>query len=61
MPVPPEYRRASIEVEKFLLDAREAADLTTTHQTYTMVQGVLQALFDVLTPQDLIVWWTGQA
>jgi hypothetical protein len=38
MPVPPEYRRASIKFEQFLLDAREAADLTTTNQTYTMVQ-----------------------
>lgn len=42
MPVPSEYQRASIEFEKFLLDAREASGLTTTNQTYTMVQGVLQ-------------------
>jgi uncharacterized protein (DUF2267 family) len=54
MPVPPEYRRASIEFEKFLLDAREAADLTTTNQTYTMVQGVLQAFRRRLTIPEAI-------
>jgi uncharacterized protein (DUF2267 family) len=54
MPVPPEYRRASIEFEQFLLDAREAADLTTTNQTYTMVQGVLQAFRRRLTISEAI-------
>jgi uncharacterized protein (DUF2267 family) len=54
MPVPPEYRRASIEFEQFLLDAREAADLTTTNQTYTMVQGVLQAFRRRLTIPEAI-------
>jgi len=54
MPVPPEYRRASIDFEKFLLDAREAADLTTTNQTYTMVQGVLQAFRRRLTIPEAI-------
>jgi uncharacterized protein (DUF2267 family) len=41
MPVPPEYQRASQDFTKFLLDAREASGLATTHQVYTMVQGVL--------------------
>jgi uncharacterized protein (DUF2267 family) len=54
MPVPPEYRRASIEFEQFLLDAREVADLTTTNQTYTMVQGVLQAFRQRLTIPEAI-------
>jgi uncharacterized protein (DUF2267 family) len=54
MPVPPDYRRASIEFEQFLLDAREAADLTTTNQTYTMVQGVLQAFRRRLTIPEAI-------
>lgn len=54
MPVPPEYRRASIEFEQFLLDAREAAGLTTTNQTYTMVQGVLQAFRRRLTIPEAI-------
>lgn len=43
MPVPSEYQRASLEFDKFLLDAREASGLTTTNQAYTMVQGGLQA------------------
>ena len=42
MPVPPEYERASARFYSFLVDAREAAGLATTHQTYTMVQGVLR-------------------
>jgi uncharacterized protein (DUF2267 family) len=54
MPVPPEYRRASIDFEQFLLDAREAANLTTTNQTYTMVQGVLQAFRRRLTIAEAI-------
>ncbi len=42
MPVPAEYARASDQFYDFLVDARDAADLGTTHQAYTMVQGVLQ-------------------
>lgn len=43
MPVPVEYKRASMDFEQFMLDAREISGLATTHQTYTMVQGVFQA------------------
>lgn len=43
MPVPVEYKRASMTFEQFMLDARDISGLTTTHQTYTMVQGVFQA------------------
>lgn len=43
MPVPIEYKRASMDFEQFMLDAREISGLATTHQTYTMVQGVFQA------------------
>ena len=43
MPVPVEYKRASTIFEQFMLDARDISGLTTTHQTYTMVQGVFQA------------------
>lgn len=54
MPVPPEYERASAKFTEFLLAAREAGDLTTTNQAYTMVQGVLQAFRRRLTvPQAL--------
>ena len=43
MPVPPEYQRATDDFYKLLMDARDAAGLTTTNQAYTMVQGVFQA------------------
>lgn len=43
MPVPVEYQRATDAFYKFLDDARDNSDLTTTNQAYTMVQGVLQA------------------
>ena len=43
MPVPVEYKRASMDFEQFMLDAREISGLATTHQTYTMVQAVFQA------------------
>jgi uncharacterized protein (DUF2267 family) len=42
MPVPPEYQRATDDFYAFLTDARDTAGLATTHQTFTMVQGVLQ-------------------
>ena len=43
MPVPSEYQRATDEFYKLLMDARDAAGLTTTNQAYTVVQGVFQA------------------
>ena len=43
MPVPVEYKRASMDFERFMVDARDISGLATTHQTYTMVQGVFQA------------------
>lgn len=43
MPVPFEFKRASMAFEQFMLDARDISGLATTHQTYTMVQGVFQA------------------
>jgi uncharacterized protein (DUF2267 family) len=54
MPIPSEYQRASLDFEKFLLNAREASDLTTTNQTYTMVQGVLQTFRRRLTLAEAI-------
>jgi hypothetical protein len=31
MPIPSEYQRASLDFEKFLVDARKASDLTLSH------------------------------
>jgi uncharacterized protein (DUF2267 family) len=42
MTVPSEYLRATDHFSAFLLDARDMAGLVSTHQAYTMVQGVLQ-------------------
>ncbi len=42
MPMPMEYQRATDHFRKFLRDAQENSDLGSPHQTYTMVQGVLQ-------------------
>lgn len=56
MPVPPEYERASAKFTEFLLAAREAGDLTTTNQAYTMVQGVLQAFRRRLTVPQAIAF-----
>ena len=42
MPVPAEYQRATDDFYQLLKDARESADLTTTKQAYTMVQGVFR-------------------
>ena len=42
MPVPAEYQRIRDQLYAFLLDARDNADLGSTHQAYTMCQGVFQ-------------------
>jgi uncharacterized protein (DUF2267 family) len=54
MTVPLEYEFASRDFSQFLLDARDTASLTSTHQTYTMVQGVLQAFRRRLTIEDAV-------
>jgi uncharacterized protein (DUF2267 family) len=43
MPIPSEYQRASIEFERFMVDARDISGLATTNMAYNMVVGVLQA------------------
>lgn len=42
MTVPEDYRNASDDFEAFLLDLRDISGLQTTHQCYTMLQGVFQ-------------------
>ena len=54
MPVPPQYQRASDHFFAFLADARDEASLETTNQSYTMVQGVLQAFRRRLSLADAI-------
>jgi len=56
MPVPSEYSRAADHFYEFLLDARDTSDLGSTHQAYTMVQGVLQAFRRRLDIKDAILF-----
>lgn len=52
--MPTEYRLAGRRFLEFVEDARVAAGLQTSHQTYTMVQGVLQTFRRRLTVHDAI-------
>lgn len=52
MTVPAEYQRARDHLYAFLEDARDTAGLGSTHQAYTMVQGVLQAFRRRLDVRD---------
>jgi uncharacterized protein (DUF2267 family) len=56
MPVPLEYERASAKFYDYLVDARDTADLWSTHVTYTMTQGVFQAFRQRLSTQDAIAF-----
>jgi len=54
MTVPEQYEFAAQAFGAFMRDAREAAGLTSNHQTYTMVQGVFQAFRRRLEIKDAI-------
>jgi len=54
MPVPAEYQRATDHFTDFLVIARDLAGLGSTHQAYTMTQGVLHAFRRRLALPDAI-------
>lgn len=54
MTVPTEYTDASRHFEEFLVRARDAAGLTTTNQSFTMVEGVFRAFRRRLSLEDAI-------
>ncbi len=54
MPVPAEYERASVQFYNYLIDARDIADLWSTHVTYTMTQGVFQTFRRRISIQEAI-------
>lgn len=54
MPVPAEYERASAKFYEFLVDARDNADLWSSHVTYTMTQGVFQVFRRRISTQQAI-------
>jgi uncharacterized protein (DUF2267 family) len=56
MTVPQEYKRASEQFEKLLIDARDIAMLQTTNQSYTMVQAVLQTFRRRLDIKDALLF-----
>ncbi|ASY62720.1 hypothetical protein SJ05684_c12650 [Sinorhizobium sojae CCBAU 05684] len=56
MTIPMEYRKASADFERFILDARDIAALQTTNQAYTMVQAVLQTFRRRLEMSDALLF-----
>jgi uncharacterized protein (DUF2267 family) len=54
MTIPSEYQRASVEFEKFMVDARDLAGLSTTNMAYNMVVGVLHTFRRRLTVNDAL-------
>lgn len=54
MPMPMDYQRATDHFREFMKDAREESFLGSPHQTYTMVQGVLQTFRRRLEIKDAI-------
>lgn len=56
MPVPSEYQRATDDFFRFLVKVRDLAGFGSTHQAYTMVQGVLQTFRRRLEVKDAILF-----
>lgn len=56
MTVPNEFEFASAEFSAYLRDARDTAGLTSTHQAFTMTEGVLQAFRRRLSLRDAIAF-----
>lgn len=56
MTVPSEYRCASAEFDNLLAEVAREADLTTSHQAYTTLQGVLLAFRKRLSLEEAIVF-----
>ena len=54
MTIPSEYQRASVEFERFMIDARDIAELSTTNMTWNMVVGVLFTFRRRLTVLDAL-------
>lgn len=54
MPIPMAIQHATEDFERFLAQACDISGLTTRHQTYTMVEGVLRAFRARLTVRDAL-------
>lgn len=56
MTIPMEYRQASVDFDRFIVDARDISGLQTTNQAYTMVQAVLRVFRCRLDVEDAILF-----
>lgn len=56
MPVPTEYSHATEHFYEYFVDTRDTSGLVSTHQAYTMTQGVLQAFRRRLEFKDAILF-----
>ncbi|XEN30615.1 DUF2267 family protein [Ensifer sp. WSM1721] len=56
MTIPMEYRQASADFDRFILDVRDIAGLQTTNQAYTMVQAVLYTFRRRLEISDALLF-----
>jgi len=56
MPMPLEYRQASVDFDAFMQDLVATSMLQTSHQAYTMLQAVLQAFRHRLTVPQAIAF-----
>jgi uncharacterized protein (DUF2267 family) len=54
MTIPSEYQRASLDFERFMIDARDLAGLATTNMAWNMVVGVLQTFRRRLPVRDAL-------
>lgn len=54
MTLPVEYERATAQFYDYLVDARDIAELWSTHVAYTMTQGVFQTFRRRLTVEESI-------
>lgn len=56
MTVPMAYRRASAEFDAFLAEIADAAQLSSRHQAYTVVDAVFRAFRRRLAPGEVLVF-----
>ncbi|MEP3276581.1 MAG: DUF2267 domain-containing protein [Stappiaceae bacterium] len=56
MPMPQEYAHACDTFDRFLVEARDALDLATRNQTYTVVQAVLVTFRKRLTADQVLLF-----
>jgi len=56
MTVPIDYKQATANFDRFMLDLREALDLQTTHQAWGVLLGVLDTFRRRLKPEEALAF-----